>query len=214
MKKIAILLIMSLVAVGTFEQTEVFVGATLGTGLNRLRAVGGANGPESSDILLGINGGVPFEIRFNDYIALQTGLLYAGRGAAFKASDDKILMHTIELPLLAKAGYGKDGKWQVYGITGLKIGSALTAKYINKNFDIREKLDFGGDGELKRGYFGFVAGVGAGFKAGPGKFVVDMTYDVAMTRFIRGNFVLNGDVAQRQRNLNFALSYVFKLGGE
>jgi len=197
----------------TIAQTEVFVGPSFGLGLNRVKEAGDGEGVDLSDLLVHTYSGVPLEIRFNDYIALQSGVLYAGRGGSDKLFDDKIILHSLEFPILAKAGYGKNNIWQVYAISGFKIGTALNGVYVDKEYDIKEDLEFGDSGEFKRGYFGMQLGVGFAYKAGPGKIVFDITNDIAFTRMIKGSFLIEGDRVQRQRNANFSIGYLFSLNG-
>ncbi len=214
MKRIYIVLITCLMTVTAFAQTEVFMGPSFGLGLNRIREAGNGEGGESSDLLIHTYSGVPLEIRFNDYIAIQSGFLYAGRGGADSDFNDKIIIHSLEFPILAKAGYGKNNTWQVYAITGFKIGTAVKATYVDTEFDYKEDLEFGGNGELKRGYFGLQLGAGFSYKAGPGKIVFDITNDIAFTRMVKGSFLIEGDRVQRQRNANFSIGYLFSLNGK
>lgn len=214
MKKITILFILSLTLFVGYSQTKIYTGPEIGFGVNRIRYTGGGYGISYSDVLPHAIVGIPFEFRFNDYIAIKTGLQYAIRGGKDKDYDEKVVTNNIEIPMLVKAGYGKNNKWQVYGITGFKLGVGVRAYYSNPYYR-KYELDYGSDdGDLKRGYFGVVMGAGFSYVLGPGRLAFDIENDIAMTRMVRGNFALNGDQTQRQWANNFKLSYLFQIGGK
>ncbi|MGB1248964.1 MAG: hypothetical protein ACPG4Z_08755, partial [Chitinophagales bacterium] len=67
MKKGIIFMLLSIIAISVSAQTQVFVGPAVGIGINKFKVNGGLGDDNySTDAKIGLNVGVPFEIRFND----------------------------------------------------------------------------------------------------------------------------------------------------
>lgn len=189
MKKITLLLIfITLVISGTFAQR---FGVKGGLNITNLNVVG-----HDYNAKLGIHLGPVAEFHFGDIFGLETGVLLSTKGAKDNDTDIKINLTYLEFPINFRAGYDF-GTTRVYGILGPYLGFAVGGKY--KDGDVSTKVDFGGEGELKR----FDAGMTIGACAAVSIFELGFTYN--------HGFVNISDW-HTTKNRAFYLSVAYKFG--
>jgi len=195
--------------------TDVYIGPKIGLNASTIKL---SNVDAASQIdfklykkfYVGPNVGINFLFKFNNYIALQYEFNFTMKGLLYKYADVTDLMirtMQVEVPLLIKAGYGKDN-WFVFGSFGPYVGVNTFGQHITKykGVKVKEDLDFDKDG-YARVDVGLGIGVGGMYKLGKGSLDVELRGNIGFIKQNKYGYYSDYDKTT-WRSLSFNVAYL------
>lgn len=197
-----------------YSKVDVLAGVKAGMNIAHIRKIENPDGYKKK-INLGSNFGALVRVDFNEYIGVQTELLFAQKGQRWLSKNDstknyiRFVNNYIEVPVMAVARFGPEkikatiylGTYFAYWSGAYTQSSTVEDKKTMAKSD--NKYDF--SSMDNRFDFGMASGVGVDFKLGKG-------YLGLAARHHLGFINRTTDKNNKQFNCNFnlSISYLFK----
>jgi hypothetical protein len=206
MKKVLLFSAALLIAGVSFGQSKVKFGIVAGPNFSSatIKNLSTGSGKETTDLLVGVRGGLTVDLPLADEFYIGTGLLYAGKGGKnIMDADIKASLSYLQLPInfLFKPEVGAGnlslgaGPYVAYGVGG-KIKTTVGS--------VETKTDaFGDDGGLKR----FDAGLGivAGYEMKGGLYL-GINADLGLVNTLEDT---DGDASWKNTSFGVSVGYKF-----
>ncbi len=169
---------------------------------------------------IGVAGGFISNISFSKYFGLQMELIFQQKGMRFKSTGveadvSRVHLNCLELPVLFQLTIPLDND-ALYFTTGGYFAVAVNGKvyyeYTIEGEQHSDKFDVEfGKGQVSRIDAGIPFGMGMMFKAGAGKLVADLRYELGLIGMINED-----DVARSDQNFwrcgTISLAYLLPVG--
>ncbi len=192
-------------------------------GLN-LSSTYGIDYKEDKGMLPGPVIGAGLQLKLASVFAIQPEVLFSSKGIKLKEKDvtTRTILRYLEIPVLFQflipASDVVVPQFYAGPAIAFKTGFDIKAEYMDKELDIPNSEIDEAEDMLKSVDFGIAMGAGLGFKAGPGRLILDVRYTLGLTSIqdisdeVKEVADALGISIDKERNmaLSFMLGYMFE----